>query len=214
MVVVTDDVCSLPGLVRFFRPSGLVWSLTLVLSHFYGVVEISGVGSTTYWTDMAILLAVTALKWTGASLGLLVALVVAFVAHLLYKLSSRWRKLKVAALHEADVIKRRKHGPTWDAQEILPGVWLGSFPAAIKADELRRRNISHVLSIGAEFRPVYPEQFCYLVAFAMDCPGQNIIDYFEHTNRFIDSALASGSAVLVHWFVTPLLPFFTPFRAP
>lgn len=176
----------------------------------YGTVEISSVGSTAYWGDLAVLVALTTLKWTGAGFGLLVALVVALVAHLTYKLSSRWSKLKVAALHEAEVIKKRKQGPTWDAQEILPGVWLGSFPAAIKADELRRRNISHVLSIGSEFSPVYPEQFCYMVAFAMDCPGQNIVDYFEHTNRFIDSALSSGSAVLVHWCVTPFNLYFPP----
>lgn len=173
----------------------------------YRIVEISSVGSTAYWADLAVLVALTTLKWTGAGFGLLIALVVTFLAHLTYKLSSRWSKLKVAALHEAEVIKKRKQGPTWDAQEILPGVWLGSFPAAIKADELRRRNITHVLSIGSEFSPVYPDQFCYLVAFAMDCPGQNILDYFEHTNRFIDSALSSGSSVLVHWCVTSFNPF-------
>lgn len=164
-------------------------------------MEITGIGSTADWLDLTILVAVQTLKWTSASIVLVVAIIVAFVAHLAYQSSSRWRKLKIAALQEAEVIKKRKHGPSWDAQEVLPGVWLGSFPAAIKAEELRRRNITHVLSIGAEFTPVHPQEFCYLVAFAMDCPGQNIIDYFEHTNRFIDSALSQGSAVLVHWCV-------------
>jgi hypothetical protein len=150
------------------------------------------------WPGLLLLIALQSTKWLGLAAGLVLFLALLFLAHLYYQLVSRWRKLKEAAHNDATMIKKRRQGPTWDAQEILPGIWLGSFPAAIKDDELRRRNITHVLSIGAEFKPVYPEQFSYLVAFAMDCPGQNILNYFEHTNRFIDSALASGSSILVH----------------
>jgi len=150
------------------------------------------------WTALALLVALQSTKWLGVLVVLLLLLACLFLAHLHYQLVYRWKNLKEAALSDALIIKKRKQGPTWDAQEILPGIWLGSFPAAIKDDELRRRNITHVLSIGAEFRPVYPEQFSYLVAFAMDCPGQNILNYFEHTNQFIDSALSSGSSILVH----------------
>jgi hypothetical protein len=150
---------------------------------------------------MAWVLLIQASKWTGGLALVVALLVVAIVAHLAYQLGARWKKLKEAAKVEAEVIQKRRHGPTWDAQEILPGIWLGSFPAAIKLEELKRRNITHILSIGAEFTPVYPDHFSYLVAFAMDCPGQNIVNYFEHTNSFIDAAIASGSAVLVHWYV-------------
>lgn len=166
------------------------------------------------WTELAMALAAEGAKWVVLLLVLLVLASALVLLHLTLQLTRRWKKLREAAMVEADLIKARKQGPKWDAQEILPGIWLGSFPAAIKDDELRRRNITHIISIGAEFTPVYPDQFSYLVAFAMDCPGQNIINYFPHTNRFIDAAISSGSAVLVHWYAPFLslqyvkLPFF------
>lgn len=170
------------------------------------------------WTDLAMALATEGAKWVAVLLVLLVLAFAFILLHLTLQLTRRWKRLREAAMVEADLIKARKQGPKWDAQEILPGIWLGSFPAAIKDDELRRRNITHIISIGAEFTPVYPDQFSYLVAFAMDCPGQNIINYFPHTNRFIDAAISSGSAVLVHWYVPFCLfsmsnfPFLIPDR--
>jgi len=153
-----------------------------------------------FWSDLMLFLAVEGAKWLAVLFVVVLVAAVSFLLHLAFQLTRRWKRLKEAALMEADLIKSRKQGPKWDAQEILPGIWLGSFPAAVKDDELRRRNITHVISIGAEFTPVYPDQFSYLVAFAMDCPGQNILNYFPHTNRFIDVAISSGSAVLVHWY--------------
>lgn len=160
-----------------------------------------GGGAEAYlWADLALYMAAEGVKWLAVLVVLAFFAFVAILLHLMFQLTRRWKKLREAAMVEADLIKARKQGPKWDAQEILPGIWLGSFPAAIKDDELRRRNITHIISIGAEFTPVYPDQFSYLVAFAMDCPGQNVMDYFPHTNRFIDAAISSGSAVLVHWY--------------
>lgn len=160
-----------------------------------------------YWiwmVESVIWLWWTSMRWLSVFAFLVFLVFLFIVAHLSWQLRARWKKLQEAARLEAEVIKKRRQGPIWDAQEILPGVWLGSFPAAINPSELHRRNITHILSIGAEFTPIYSDQFSYLVAFAMDCPGQNIYHYFEHTNSFIDQALANGTAVLVHWYVRSL----------
>jgi len=87
---------------------------------------------------------------------------------------------------------------SFDAHEVLPGVYLGDIYAAHNIDELKRRNITHVIDAALAIVPPFPDQFKYMHVELLDYPGENVMPYLEHTSRFIEQALASGGKVLVH----------------
>ncbi|XP_029569956.1 serine/threonine/tyrosine-interacting protein isoform X1 [Salmo trutta] len=97
-----------------------------------------------------------------------------------------------------------------EMQEILPGLFLGPYSAAMKSKVcwytlsiLERQEITHLVcvrqDIEANFiKPNFPHKFRYLVLDIADNPVENIIRYFPMTKEFIDGCLASGGKVLVH----------------
>jgi protein-tyrosine phosphatase len=125
---------------------------------------------------------------------------------------------------------------SWDADEVLERLYLGGFTAA-RANELKSRGITHVLSVAEECSPRHlnprppsippPRHACattsVVVASASSTPSsiddghhtrfqclhvraeddvdQNLVHYFPICFHFIDQALESGGAVLVHCLV-------------
>ncbi|XP_037103832.1 serine/threonine/tyrosine-interacting protein isoform X1 [Syngnathus acus] len=92
-----------------------------------------------------------------------------------------------------------------EMQEILPGLFLGPYSAAMKSklQPLERQGITHVVcvrqDIEANFiKPNFPHTFRYLVLDIADNPVENIIRFFPMTKEFIDGCLATGGKVLVH----------------
>uniref|UniRef100_A0A8C8E054 Serine/threonine/tyrosine interacting protein n=1 Tax=Oryzias sinensis TaxID=183150 RepID=A0A8C8E054_9TELE len=92
-----------------------------------------------------------------------------------------------------------------DMQEILPGLFLGPYSAAMKSKLpiLETHGITHIVcvrqDIEANFiKPNFPHTFRYLVLDIADNPVENIIRYFPMTKEFIDSCLAAEGKVLVH----------------
>ncbi|XP_075906674.1 serine/threonine/tyrosine-interacting protein [Nelusetta ayraudi] len=92
-----------------------------------------------------------------------------------------------------------------DMQEILPGLFLGPYSAAMKSKlpVLEKQGITHVVcvrqDIEANFiKPNFLNLFRYLVLDIADNPVENIIRFFPTTKEFIDGCLASGGKVLVH----------------
>uniref|UniRef100_A0A3Q3E6X7 Serine/threonine/tyrosine interacting protein n=1 Tax=Hippocampus comes TaxID=109280 RepID=A0A3Q3E6X7_HIPCM len=92
-----------------------------------------------------------------------------------------------------------------EMQEILPGLFLGPYSAAMKSklQALEREGITHVVcvrqDIEANFiKPNFPHTFRYLVLDIADNPVENIIRFFPTTKEFIDGCLATGGKVLVH----------------
>uniref|UniRef100_A0A674BZ77 Serine/threonine/tyrosine interacting protein n=1 Tax=Salmo trutta TaxID=8032 RepID=A0A674BZ77_SALTR len=86
-----------------------------------------------------------------------------------------------------------------EMQEILPGLFLGPYSAAMKSklSILERQEITHLVcvrqDIEANFiKPNFPHKFRYLVLDIADNPVENIIRYFPMTKEFIDGCLASG----------------------
>lgn len=62
--------------------------------------------------------------------------------------------------------------PPFSAHEVLPGIWLGNFEDSLQADELRRRNVTHILSVAVGLYPhhqalVPDAQVCCVFAFAL-----------------------------------------------
>uniref|UniRef100_A0A3Q2R2S6 Serine/threonine/tyrosine interacting protein n=1 Tax=Fundulus heteroclitus TaxID=8078 RepID=A0A3Q2R2S6_FUNHE len=92
-----------------------------------------------------------------------------------------------------------------EMQEILPGLFLGPYSAAMKSKlpALERHGITHIVcvrqDIEANFiKPNFSHRFRYLVLDIADNPVENIIRFFPTTKEFIDSCLATEGKVLVH----------------
>lgn len=92
-----------------------------------------------------------------------------------------------------------------EMQEIVPGLYLGPYAAAMKTKKchLQEHGITHIIcirqSIEAHFiRPNFQESFKYLVLDIADVSTANIIQLLPQVRDFIDSCYASGGNVLVH----------------
>lgn len=90
-----------------------------------------------------------------------------------------------------------------EAQEILPGLWLGPFGSARDQEFLRRANITDALVVRAPeeariIAPKYPDLIKYEILQCRDSPFENIIQYFPAVKQLLDVVLGRGGRILVH----------------
>jgi len=90
-----------------------------------------------------------------------------------------------------------------EAQEIIPGLWLGPFGAARNKEFLERANITDALVVRAPeeapiIKPKYPDLIHYEVLECRDSPFENIIRFFSAVKQFVDLVLGRGGRILVH----------------
>mmetsp|Transcript_66247 Transcript_66247/g.175501 ORF Transcript_66247/g.175501 Transcript_66247/m.175501 type:complete len:210 (-) Transcript_66247:191-820(-) len=90
-----------------------------------------------------------------------------------------------------------------EAQEIIPGLWLGPFGAARDQDFLKRAQITDALVVRAPeeariIAPKYPEFIHYEVLECRDSPFENIIRFFPTVKMLLDMVLGRGGRMLVH----------------
>ncbi|KWU41460.1 phosphatases II [Rhodotorula sp. JG-1b] len=113
-----------------------------------------------------------------------------------------------------------------EAQEILPGLYVGPFQPSMKREVLKNLGVTHILCIaetreaqvGTEqtrnshrptadpildlyshiLKPKFPGEFEYLIQDIRDADDQNLIRIFPQACQFIDGALQNGGRVLVH----------------
>ncbi|CAC9500623.1 putative dual specificity protein phosphatase [Leishmania infantum JPCM5] len=83
-------------------------------------------------------------------------------------------------------------------QEIVPGLWCGSYHPAIDRELMKRHGITHVCCcIGTP--PSFPGDFIYMTLSADDRPDYDMTPHFAHTFEFIENALVTNhGGVLVH----------------
>eukprot|EP00026_Physarum_polycephalum_P014484 Phypoly_transcript_15002.p1 GENE.Phypoly_transcript_15002~~Phypoly_transcript_15002.p1 ORF type:complete len:192 (+),score=23.10 Phypoly_transcript_15002:170-745(+) len=87
---------------------------------------------------------------------------------------------------------------SFDAQLIVPHVYLGSSFAAHAKNVLKEKNITHILSVQDGYKPAYPEDFTYMVVLAHDVESQNLLSALPYCVDFISAALNEGGNILVH----------------
>ncbi|XP_033638874.1 serine/threonine/tyrosine-interacting protein-like [Asterias rubens] len=92
-----------------------------------------------------------------------------------------------------------------EMQEIVPGLFLGPYAAAMKCklQVLLDHGITHIVcirqDIEAQFiKPNFPENFEYLVLNVADSTSENIIAHFPKVKEFIDKCSLFGGKTLVH----------------
>ncbi|KAF7852307.1 hypothetical protein BT93_L4601 [Corymbia citriodora subsp. variegata] len=88
-----------------------------------------------------------------------------------------------------------------DPCKIEEGLFLGSVGAANNEEALKRLNVTHILIIACNLKPVYPDDFVYKVITVPDKVDTNIRESFDECFEFIDEAKRLGGGVLVHCFV-------------
>ncbi|CAK8682009.1 unnamed protein product [Clavelina lepadiformis] len=81
--------------------------------------------------------------------------------------------------------------------KILPGLFVGNFRDAKDEEQLEQNNITHILSIHDNARPLLADKK-YLCIYASDTPGQDLMPYFRQCAMFIHEARTGGGSVLVH----------------
>ena len=87
----------------------------------------------------------------------------------------------------------------FEADEIIPGVFLGSINSSYDLDVLKSKGITHIISAILGYDPAYPNDFKYLIINALDNENYNISDVFDSCNNFINNALFEDNGkVLIH----------------
>ncbi|XP_058192376.1 dual specificity protein phosphatase 1-like isoform X2 [Rhododendron vialii] len=85
--------------------------------------------------------------------------------------------------------------------KIEEGLYLGSIGAANNKSELKRLNVTHILTVANSLPPIHPNDFVYKIIDIPDREDVNIANYFEECFNFIAGAKRTGGGVLVHCFV-------------
>uniref|UniRef100_A0A224XPM7 Putative dual specificity phosphatase n=1 Tax=Panstrongylus lignarius TaxID=156445 RepID=A0A224XPM7_9HEMI len=107
--------------------------------------------------------------------------------------------------HLSDSNEEWKYSMRRTMQEIIPGVFLGPYSAAMrsKLNDLKSNGITHIVcvrhTLEAQFiRANFLDHFKYLILDIADSATQNIIQHFSAVRDFIDDTLEHGGKVLVH----------------
>lgn len=90
-----------------------------------------------------------------------------------------------------------------EAQEIIPGLYLGPLQSSLNLGRMNDLGITHVLCIrdkkeASMIFPRFPTEFRYMTLDISDTMDQNIISIFPQCRDFIQEALNSGGVVLAH----------------
>lgn len=82
--------------------------------------------------------------------------------------------------------------------EILPGLYLGSWVGAVNKHLLRHLGVTHILTVASQLTPAFVDRFTYKHVEIDDLHTENVMEHFESCIEFIDQARQAQSNVLVH----------------
>lgn len=78
-------------------------------------------------------------------------------------------------------------------------LYLGSFTAALCPEELKSREITHILSL-VNVNPTFPDDFTYKTLPLRDSCNENLFRHLDEGAKFINQTLSQGHNILVHCF--------------
>lgn len=81
---------------------------------------------------------------------------------------------------------------------ILENLFLGDIVDAKNLKFLKQNQISHILMVGSELEPFYPQTFVYLQIPAKDSEAFQLIEFFDIMSDFINKAFNKKGIVFVH----------------
>ena len=86
------------------------------------------------------------------------------------------------------------------ANEILPNIYVGNHASALSKKFLLSNNISHILNCGINLINLFEKEnkFKYLKIPLYDFEYQDLEDYVNKTNKFIEEGSNNGNKILIH----------------
>ena len=92
--------------------------------------------------------------------------------------------------------------PFWStkytATKITQDIYISDLPSAFNRERLHDEGITHIVNMIIGVDSLFPEEFEYLNIPSHDNPSQDLSQYFQETNNFIQNAINHGGKVLVH----------------
>ena len=89
--------------------------------------------------------------------------------------------------------------PGNDITKIADELYISDFPTATNKKTLITDGITHVITCVYGMAPYFPETFVYKTIPLIDSPNENIFQYFDSTNKYIDDAIHNQDGkILVH----------------
>lgn len=91
---------------------------------------------------------------------------------------------------------------SFEANEIVPGLWLGNWASAHDKVNLKKHGITHILCAIYNTGIIYPDEFTYLSVPVIDSEDEICVETmrnaFDSSYNFIQDALDKKGSVLVH----------------
>jgi protein-tyrosine phosphatase len=90
---------------------------------------------------------------------------------------------------------------SFEANEVAPKIWLGSWASAYDIEELQKKGITRILVAISDAAPLYPENFTYMVLPIDDintCEDDRMTTYFDQAHNFIQDTLDKRESILIH----------------
>jgi len=90
---------------------------------------------------------------------------------------------------------------TDDFNLVYPNIYIGNYSTSTNYELLKTLGITHIISAIPSFNPPFEDKFNYLHIEAYDDESQDISQYFEISNEFINECLNQGGKILIHCMV-------------
>jgi protein-tyrosine phosphatase len=82
--------------------------------------------------------------------------------------------------------------------KIIDGLYLGDVFSCSNKYQLKKAGITHILTMAAGMKPIYPSDFIYKCVEIYDLPSESLLPHLPEAIAFIKNAIGKGGAVLVH----------------
>lgn len=86
----------------------------------------------------------------------------------------------------------------YNANKVTDGLYISDFASACNVPQLKEDGITHILCTILSVDEIFPDDFVYKNIHARDIEEQDLSQYFEECNQFIDDAIEGGGNVLIH----------------
>ena len=88
-----------------------------------------------------------------------------------------------------------------DFNLVYPNIYIGNYSTSTNLELLKNVGITHIISVIPTFNPPFSDKFKYLHIQAYDDQTQDLSQYFQNCNAFIENVLNEGGKVLIHCMV-------------
>ena len=82
--------------------------------------------------------------------------------------------------------------------EILPNIFVGNYAFALNKKLLEENKITHILNCGNGLKNFYPKIFKYKQIPLYDSKTQNLIQYINDINNFVNEGSINNNKILIH----------------